>query len=81
MLEELKEENDNYTALQLMNMNSHLFKEEEIQELNQVIVGKIVEREAVARLKYWSYVSVSSAPNSVRQIVALCAKRNYLKAI
>lgn len=81
MLEELKEENDNYTALQLMNSNSDLFSPEEIVELNQLIAGNITGENAVRRLKYWSYLSVTSAPNSIRQIVALCAKHNYLKLV
>lgn len=78
---ELADINNCYIAYQKVMASKNEFTEKELTELGLLLSAKEIDLDKIQRQRYWSAVSISSIPNSVRQIVANVAKTRYNKLI
>lgn len=79
--EELDDANNCYLTYQKVVATPEDFSDDERQELNLLLSWHQMDSDLRQRQKYWSAVAAMSAPHSVRQTVALVAKKRYNKLI
>lgn len=78
---EMADVNNCYIAYQKMLTSKNDFSESEFEELTVLLNAKEMNYDCRQRQNYWSAVANTSAPNSVRQIIASIAKKRYNKLI
>lgn len=78
---EMADINNCYIAYQKVLSTKTQFSEEEFEELTSLLNAKNCVYDCVKRQSYWSAIANTSAPNSVRQIVANVARKRYNKLI
>lgn len=78
---EMADINNCYIAYQKVLYARNQFSEDEFTELTSLLNAKDINNDYRQRQVYWSAVVNSSAPNSIRQIVAGVAKKRYNKLI
>lgn len=78
---ELTDINNCYLAYQKVMANKNEFSNAELEELGALLSAKEILLDKRQRQRYWSAVSNTSKPNSVRQNVANVAKIRYNKLI
>ncbi len=71
--------NDRYITLQMVLAAQSQFSNDEFSELNNLFSGKTTDMDLFSRQRYWAGVCNMAAPNSIRQRVAIVAKKCYNK--